>query len=363
MRVAILGCGLIGGSIGLSLKRADQAVDIVAWDGSPGVAERAVERGAADRHAADPADAVQDADIVFIGTPVLSTVGVIESALEGLQSGAILTDVGSTKSRVVLEATEVLGSRGVFIGGHPMAGSEEEGIEGAKVTLFDGAWWILTPTDVVGADAYGRLHGLITSLGCQVLALSPDLHDELTAIISHLPHLTAASLMNMAADHGKDKAGLLSLAAGGFRDVTRVAASNPSIWIDICTENRDAIVRALAEFSERLSDLRVLIEEGHMDPLRGQLAAAMEARRGLGGKKTPGELMEVHIPVPDRPGVLSEVTTLIGRLGINIEDLNITHAEEGGRGVLRLIVLGVDEAHKAQSALESHGYEPRVISI
>jgi prephenate dehydrogenase len=363
VRIAILGCGLIGGSIGLALKQLPEVSSVVAFDRDPSVAQRAVARGAADRSETSPAGAVADADFVFVATPVLSISDVLLKALPGLKKDVIITDAGSTKSRVVDEATDLLGDKGVFIGGHPMAGSEEEGIEGAKAGLFHGAWWILTPSESVPAAPYGRLHALLSRLGCQVLALRPTLHDELMAIVSHLPHLTAASLMNMAADHGKDKASLMSLAAGGFRDVTRVAASNPTIWIDICTENREAIVRALVEFAQRLDDLRVLIQEGDLEPLRAQLLTARDARRGLGGRKTTGELMEVSIPVPDRPGVLSEVTTLIGNLGINIEDLQITHAEEGAQGVLRLLVLGSDEAHKVQRALEARGYETRATSI
>ncbi|HVL89828.1 MAG TPA: prephenate dehydrogenase [Actinomycetota bacterium] len=363
MRVALLGSGLIGGSIGLALRRLDSVAEVVVYDRSEEAARRAVERGAADRHEATPAEAVREADVIFVATPVGAIANTIKAAIPGLKSGAILTDVGSTKSRVVDEVTSILGANVTFLGGHPMAGSEEDGIEGAKEGLFDGAWWILTPTPRVEPAAYRTLHGLLSGMGCHVIALEPALHDELMAIISHLPHLTAATLMNMAADHGKDKASLLSLAAGGFRDVTRVAASNPGIWIDICRENADAIVRALGEFIDRLSELRDFVARGATDDLQRRLESARLARRALAGKRTDGELFEVFIPIPDRPGVLAEVTTLIGNAGVNIEDIQISHAEEGGRGVLRILILGEDESTKVHSALSSKGYQPRSTSI
>lgn len=359
----MLGSGLIGGSIGLGLRGLDQVSEVVVYDRSEESARRAVERGAADRFELSPAEAVRDADVIFVATPVGAIANTIKACISTLKHGAILTDVGSTKSRVVDEVAGILGENVTFLGGHPMAGSEEDGIEGAREGLFDGAWWILTPTPNVEPAAYRTLHGLLSAMGSHVIALEPALHDELMAIISHLPHLTAATLMNMAADHGKDKASLLSLAAGGFRDVTRVAASNPGIWIDICRENADSIVRALGEFIERLSELRDFVASGAAESIHGRLDSARLARRSLAGKRTDGELFEILIPIPDRPGVLAEVTTLVGNVGVNIEDIQISHAEEGGRGVLRLLILGEDQSRRVHDSLSIRGYNPRSTSI
>jgi prephenate dehydrogenase len=363
VRVALLGTGLIGGSLGLALRKLPDVDEIVAYDLDPAVRPAAVERGVADRSADTPTDAVRGADFVFVATPVGQIARVISQARDGLGTGVILTDVGSTKSRVVLEVEGLKVEGATFIGGHPMAGTEEEGIEAADASLFDGCWWILTPTERVDASAYRSLHSLITRLGAQVMALDPARHDDLLAVISHLPHLTAAALMNLAADRGKEHAGLLSLAAGGFRDVTRVAASNPDIWLDICSENAAAIAGVLREFARRLDDLGDLVASGDRDELRKRFLAARTARRELPGRSAGGESVEVLIPVPDRPGVLSEVTTTIGNLGVNIEDLQITHAEEGGRGTLRLIIPGVDAAHRVQGALSSKGYDVRLTSL
>jgi prephenate dehydrogenase len=363
VRVALLGTGLIGGSIGLALRRVEEIDRIVAYDRDARSCARAVERGAADAAADTASAAVRDAGLVFVATPVRAIPSVLSEAVSGLKRGTIVTDVGSTKSRVVLEVERILPEGVPFIGGHPMAGTEEEGIEAAKPGLFEGAWWILTPTERADPESYRRLHGIIGRLGAQVMALDPARHDELMALISHLPHLTATVLMNLAAERGREHAGLLALAAGGFRDVTRVAASNPEIWLDICRENHEAIAEIIETFADRLLEIRDLVKQGTGADLRSLFLSARESRRNLPGKPLEGDLVEIHVPVPDRPGVLAEVTTLVGDLGINIENLEISHSAEGGRGVLHLSVLGVDKAKSIVTALQSKGYEPRSTSL
>ena len=363
MKIALLGCGLIGGSIGLAAKERIPGVEVVAFDADTRSSARAVERGAADRAATSPADAAVGAEVVFIATPVGVIPDVAASVSSALVEGSILTDVGSTKSRVVAEVERTLEHGSRFIGGHPMAGTEEEGIDAAVGDLFEGAWWILTPTERSDPNAYKTLHSLLTTLGARVMALTPAAHDELMAIISHVPHLTATALMNAAAERGREHAGLLALAAGGFRDVTRVAASNPEIWLDICDENRDAIAAALGAFAGRLLELRELVERSDRARLREVFLSAREARRNLPGRLTEGELFEVRMPVPDRPGVLAEVTTSVGNLGVNIEDLQITHGAEGGRGTLHLSVVGLDPAERVAAELRGRGFDAKAIQL
>jgi prephenate dehydrogenase len=363
MRVALLGTGLIGGSIGLALRRMPDVEEVVAYDLDPAVREQAVERGAATRAADTPGDAVSEADVIFVAAPVGSIPALIADAAGSLKRGAVVTDVGSTKSRLVMEIAKSIPDGVSFIGGHPMAGTEEEGIAAADPGLLEGCWWILTPTDRVDAKAYQALHGLLSRMGARVMALDAERHDDLMAVISHLPHLTATTLMNLASERGEEHGGLLSLAAGGFRDVTRVAASNPDIWLDICDENAEAISSVLREFAGRLLELSDLVEAGSRPDLRERFIAAREARRNLPGKQVDGELVELLIPVPDRPAVLAEVTTSVGDLGINIEDLQITHSEEGGRGTLRLLIIGREAATKVQDALSMRGYDVRSLSL
>ncbi len=365
MNVAILGTGLIGGSIGLALRPLAGVAEIVAFDREPAVAAAAVERGAAHRTAGSPADACQSADVVFLATPVGSIVSTLEECLSGLGDRVVVTDVGSTKARVVAEATKLFvdSPARTFIGGHPMAGSEREGIDAARGDLFNGAWWILTPGDDVDPDPYGLLHRLLSGMGARPLALDPQRHDELMAVISHIPQLTATALMNLAAEKGKEHGALLALAAGAFRDVTRVAASNPDLWVEICLDNQDAIASGLEEFAQRLLTLHRYLRHGDADALRSELSEARDARRSLSSGKGGGDLHELAIEIPDRPGVLGHVTRLVGDLGINIEDIGISHNPEGGRGNLHLWILGRDESIKIRGVLEAEGYSPKLSQI
>jgi len=362
MRVAIIGTGLIGGSIGLALKARTDA-EVVAFDQDPAAAARAVERGAADRATETAEDAVADADFVFIATPVGAIAESVQAIAASVADRAVVTDVGSTKSRVVIEVAKVLREGSEFIGGHPMAGTEQEGIDAASSTLFEGAWWILTPTEASDADAYRRLHGMLTTLGARIMALNPIEHDELMAVISHVPQLTATTLMNMAARRGEEHAGLLALAAGGFRDVTRVAASNPDIWLDVCRQNGEAIAATLQEFAKELLRMRDLILDQQDDRLREAFLSARAARRALPGKEVAEAPFEIVMPVPDQPGVLAQVTTSIGNLGINIEDLQITHSSEGGRGVLHLTIAGRASATRVAGALREQGFDAREVEL
>lgn len=361
MKVALVGTGLIGGSIGLALKERMPDAVVTAFDRDAEVSAAAVERGAADRAAPTVEEAAAGADLVFIATPVGAVVEATLRAAEAASSGAILTDVGSVKSHLVVEVEKSLPSSVNFIGGHPMAGSEMDGIEAAEATLFAGAWWILTPTARSDERAYSRLHALLTTLGARVMALDPAEHDRLLALISHLPQLVATTLMERAAAQGAEDPSVLALAAGGFRDVTRIAASNPRIWVDICAANSRAIAAELRGFGNALLQVADEVEGGDLPALRARLEAGREGRRALPGKDIEAAPFVVRIPIPDKPGVLAEVTTTVGNAGVNIEDLEIAHAAEGGRGTLVLTVGGGDAAEKVRALLQSRGYDPRVI--
>ena len=359
VRVAIVGTGLVGASLGLAFSRLDEVSDVVGWDTDDEQLTTAVERGAVTRRAEDPQDAVRDADVVVLAVPVSAVGATAADVGPAMKPGAILTDVASVKASIVASLEEAAGAGIHVIGGHPMAGSHEAGAAHASAELFVGATYLLTPTVGTDPGAYRRLHGLVSGIGARPLAVDPSHHDDLVAVISHLPQLAATTLMNLAADRAREEhAGLLLLAAGGFRDATRVAASDPHLWVDICAQNRDAIVAVLDEYRERIGALRSVVALGDMGSLEQVLADARAARRALPGKETAtGALVELHVPIPDRPGVLAEVTTTVGAIGVNIEDLGIDHAPEGGRGVLRLAIIGFKPAGVARDALEALGYE------
>jgi prephenate dehydrogenase len=241
-----------------------------------------------------------------------------------------------------------------------MAGSEQDGVEGATPDLFQGATWVLTPTAGTDVGAYAQVQQLVGLFGAEVVALPPERHDELVAVISHVPHLTAATLMRLAAGRGEEHRALLRLAAGGFRDMTRIAGGSSAIWPDICGENRAAIVDVLDELLGALRDMRDVVAAGDRATLLDQLEEARAARVNLPVLIGPAEdLRELRIPVPDRPGVLADVTTLATELNVNIADLEIAHSSEGPRGVL-IVLVEAGAVPVLREALAGKGYRSSV---
>jgi prephenate dehydrogenase len=237
-----------------------------------------------------------------------------------------------------------------------MAGSEQEGLDGASADLFSGATWVLTPSASTDAAAFATVRSWVAELGAEAVAVEPEVHDALVAVVSHVPQLAASTLMNVANERSVEHAVLLRLAAGGFRDMTRIASSHPAIWPDICLANRDAIVTALDGFLAELGHVREIVAGGDRAGLLELLESARVARRNLPvGIPADETLVELHIPVVDREGVLAEVTTLAFQVGVNIRDLEIAHSLEGASGVL---VVVVPEAGAApyEAALVERGY-------
>ena len=236
-----------------------------------------------------------------------------------------------------------------------MAGSEESGPDAADGSLFQGATWVLTPTSESDHDALARLSSFLRALGARVLALPPDRHDALVAIVSHLPQVAASCLAGVAGDAvARSGEAVLAVAGGGFRDTTRIAASDAALWRGILEGNRAAVLDALDQFRERLDSLRraLLVEDG--ETLTALLEDGSRARRQLIDKERPTRLLDVVVPLDDRPGSLATVTTALGEAGINIEDLAMRHAEAGQRGAL---LVRVEElaARRAVEVLDQRG--------
>lgn len=353
-RTAILGTGLIGGSIGLGLKAAAPEGEVVGYDPDPGATAAAVDLGAVDRSVPDPAAAVEGAALVVLAGPVDAVPGLVSAIAGAVPPGAVVTDVGSAKAAAVAAGEAAFGT--AFVGGHPMAGSERHGIDAAASDLFVDAWWILTPTRRTAPQAYARVADMVGLLGAKPVAIAPAKHDALVARLSHVPQLTASALVHVAAGAGEREA-LLGLAAGGFRDVTRIAASNPDLWVTILESNKRAILEGLATLSGKLDEVAGAIERDEWDEVREWLAGARDNRLELFARPDlSGEPAGLSLPVTDRPGVLAEVTTAAGRLGANIEDLRIVHSTEGGHGRLELVVTGEGSADRLAEALSKMGY-------
>ncbi|MER3521823.1 MAG: prephenate dehydrogenase/arogenate dehydrogenase family protein, partial [Acidimicrobiia bacterium] len=242
-----------------------------------------------------------------------------------------------------------------FIGGHPMCGSELSGLEAARADLYKGATWVLTPTETTDSQALADLSGVVSETGAKVLAVRPDEHDRFVGVVSHLPHVVAAALMDFVSRKASSEAALAKLAAGGLRDVTRIAAGSPEIWTDILTWNGEAVVEALEELQKRLGEVKEWLAWSDAVRLKTFLLEARAARNEFFVKReAKGAFWEVAVAIEDRPGALAQVTTLVGQRGINISDVTITHPVEagsGGAGLLRLTIEGEDEAIAAGQAL------------
>ena len=351
-RASIIGLGLVGGSIGLGLRAAGWRV--TGTDRDPDTQARALELGAIDATGVDP-----DAAVTFVAVPVRAIPAEVRRALA--ETTGVVTDVGSVKSSIVAALADDAGAR--FVGGHPMAGSEQLGVDGASPTLFEGAVWVLTPTAHTDPAHYATTAAVVRLLGAEVVALEPARHDALVAIVSHVPHLTAAALMGIAEERASEHAALLRLAAGGFRDMTRIAAGTPSIWPDICSENHVAIVEVIDQLTAELGRLRAMVDTADHHGLLASLERAQAARRNLPSRVVrPEDLAEVRIPVLDRDGVIAEVTTLASDLSINIADIEVAHSSEGDRGVLILLV-DTARADAFRDGLTDRGYRPSVHAL
>jgi prephenate dehydrogenase len=339
-RAGLVGTGLIGGSVGLALRAAGWHV--TGADQDPTRAERALELGVIDAVGADA-----DAEVTFVAVPVSAVPAAARAALD---AGSVVTDVGSVKAPVVAAVDHPR-----FVGGHPMAGSEAIGLDGSRADLFDGAAWVLTPTPDTDLQAHALVHSVVRSFGADVLTLAPDQHDRLVATVSHVPHLAAAALMQMAAGRAENDAALLRLAAGGFRDMTRIAAGDPGMWLDVCAENRDAIVEVFDELLVALGAMRSVVAASDQQGLERRLRSAQLARRSLPMGAPPAEqLAEVRVQIPDQPGELAAVTALATELSINVYDVEVAHSvdERGGR---LLLVVDADRGSELVAALGERG--------
>ena len=345
-RATVIGTGLIGGSVGMALRK--QGWHVSGQDLDEEVMAEAVAVGAADATGLDPAS-----DLVVIAAPVGAVADLALDALD--RTNAVVTDVGSTKSAIC----EAVGHPR-FVGGHPMAGSEQDGLAGAVSDLFGGAMWVLTPLEDTDEAAFATVRSVVRSFGAETLALPPAVHDEMVAHVSHVPHLTAATLMNLADVASVEHRSLLRLAAGGFRDMTRISAGRPTIWPDICVANQRAIVEGLDDLIEALSGVRKLVSEHNRQGILDLLESARSARLNLPVGFGPADnLVELAVPIPDRPGEIAAIATLAAELDVNIFDLEISHSGEGRQGIM---VLVVDEARSERfmGGLMARSYRPTV---
>lgn len=354
-KVAIVGVGLIGGSLGMAVNRKSLAREVLGLGRSRDALELAVEHGAVHSISMDFRD-VAGCDLVVVATPVGSTLGIMSALSPYLDPGALITDVGSTKAGIVEQAEKALPAGAVFIGGHPMAGSEKGGIAGADPYLFENAFYILTPGKNTPGEYLDRLVELVEGIGSRPVLMDPGEHDLSVAAVSHLPHLVAATLVNCLFDlPGGEKKSLL--AAGGFRDTTRIAAGSPEMWRDIFASNRGSVLKALNAFRTRLNQFQEHLESCDHESIYQLLDRARTLKKGMPARRKGylPALWEIVVTVPDEPGVIARLATILGNEGINIYDIEIMRVREGEGGTIRLAFAGETEQERAVSLLTSSG--------
>lgn len=356
-KVAVLGVGLIGGSIGLAARRRLGA-EVAGWGHREATVERAVGLGALDRACSSVAEACEGAELVFCAAPVAALPGLVAEALAASGPETVVTDAGSTKHELV----DACGGDGRFIGGHPLAGAETAGVDNAREDLFDGARWYLTPTDRSSGLLYDRLQRAIAGIGARPQAIDPETHDRLMATVSHLPHVLANALAAEASDELTRDSERLPEVGPSFRDMTRVAGSNPSVWADIFASNREAVAESVESVAARLTEAAALIRAGDPDAVGAWHAAAGEDKqRLLASGREAGPLQELRIVVANRPGTIAELALALGDAGVNIEDMALHPVPDMTSGAVTLWVAGAEQAARAAELARGLGHTVTVL--
>lgn len=374
MRIAVVGVGLIGGSIGLAA-RERLGAEVSGWTRTRRTLERALELGAITRAGDSLADAVRDAEAVFVCAPVGVLPDVVREVLAAAPDDCVVTDAGSTK-RSVVEA--IADPR--FVGGHPLAGAETAGVEHARSDLFVDATWYLTPTPGATGVLFERLHRLIRELGARPATIDAATHDTMLAAVSHLPHVFANVLVAQAASALKPAAGTAAAgtAADGtpgagsasgtpierlpatgpsFRDATRVAGANSAIWTDIYLANRDALIEQMDGAIQRLQDVRAALTAADPDAVTTwNDAARADRRRLLEAQLAGGPLHELRVSVPNEPGIVATLALELASAGVNITDMALYPTPDNSEGVVALWIAGDEPATRAESLVAERGY-------
>ncbi len=323
MRVAVVGVGLIGGSLALAARERLQA-EVTGFDSRSDALALALRRGALQRAASSVQEAVAGAEAVFVAVPVGAIVETVAVTLAHAPADCVISDVGSTKRAVVAAHDDPR-----FVGGHPLAGAETSGVEHARADLFDGATWYLTPSALTSGLLYERLHRLLHDIGARPCAIDPKVHDRMLASVSHLPHVLANVLVSQAANTIAQDSELLPATGPSFRDATRVAGAPSAIWADIYLSNRDGLAAEIDGAITSLEMVSAALRAGDRERIVAwNEAAALDRRRLLEGSLAGGPLVELRASVPNRPGVVAQLALELGRAGVNISDMALYPAPD-----------------------------------
>lgn len=360
--VLVAGLGLIGGSLALNIKETTDH-HLIGYDVSENTLNYSLMNGIIDEIATDFTSAVVKSDFLILAAPVSKTVELIHQLRSiSFDKPIIVSDVASVKTPIMDAAKELTSDTITFIGGHPMAGSHKKGIQAAKAHLFENAIYILTPIDPCPPSKVDALKQLLKGTKSKFLQLESKAHDEMTSVISHFPHLIASSLVHQAKSWQNKHAYIPMLAAGGFRDITRIASSNPAMWQDIFFHNRVGMTNLLEDWISEMSTLKHLLESGDKESMYDYLEQAKEYRDGLDGRKKGAipSFYDLYVDIFDQPGALLKVVQLLAEEEISINNIEILEIREGITGVLRLSFQNKMDQTRSNDLLKYSGYETMV---
>ncbi|KGX91480.1 prephenate dehydrogenase [Pontibacillus marinus] len=358
-KVVVIGLGLIGGSISLAIKKEHQA-KIVGCDINEEQLKLAQSLLVVDEYELDIHKAVVDADLIIVATPVLQTENILNLLLTcDLKEGAIITDVGSTKENIMENAHRFFHKGVVFIGGHPMAGSHKSGVSASKAHLFENAFYILTKGEQVSDEDVKNLRFWLNGTNANFIEMSPHEHDEIVGVISHFPHIIASSLVQLLQKRERKDIDVKRLAAGGFRDITRIASSNPTMWRDITLHNREVLIEVMDEWINEMSSIREIINDSSKEKIFSFFDDAKRYRDGLPEKKKGAlpAFYDLYIDVVDHPGAIATVTAILAKDDINLTNIRIIETREDMFGVLCLSFRNDQELEVGKVLLEKNGFE------
>ena len=356
--VAIFGVGLIGGSIALCLK-GKPGIRVIGFSNRESSVQKYIQRGVVDVGTTSIREAAEQADFIFLCVPV----GNLQEYLEkvsacNLKQGCIITDVGSTKSSVASYAKAVDLGGAIFIGGHPMAGSERSGVEAASYHLLENAFYVLTPDESTPPEAVDRLTELLAHTRANIVKVDANSHDDIVGAISHLPHMIAVALVNQIREYNESNGLYESLAAGGFRDITRIASGDPPLWRDILLDNRHVLLRLLRDWSSGMDAFASMLETMDAEAIEEAFRMAGEFRNRMPERRKGmiHSVYDCYVDVPDHPGIIGRIASLLGNNRINLSNIQIIESREDIPGVLRLSFRNQEYLDQAIALLEESGY-------
>jgi prephenate dehydrogenase len=335
-KIGIAGLGLIGGSIAKALKKKGKGFIIKAWNRDSKVLETALSEKAIDEYSLTLKDGFNDCDVIFLCAPVYAMKEVINELSGGIKPDCILTDAGSTKMDVISIVKET-GITNPFIGGHPLAGSEKSGFGASRANLFENAYYCLTPNDNTDEKALLTIKNLVTTMGAIPIETTPYEHDRAAAAISHVPHVIASLLVNLVGRlDGPDNI-MKTIAAGGFRDITRIASSSPDLWTGICLSNRDIVLDTLKTLNDYLKDFEEDLRAENKESIRKFFAEARDIRNSLAeGRNLYNKTFDIVVDVEDKPGIIAVIATALAEKSINIKNIGILNNRESDEGALEI---------------------------